>query len=145
MIGHIIKETRTVFTAYFTPTSLHSQENLRTVFFDLCKVYESVCLAGEVPRGQRGRGNPLPSQFTRRARRQPCRRGASLVGAVKRTDQSSIDRPRDSIIGEPHAQRATPRHILQRISNIVMPVTFTAGARSLVAAAAAAFRCCAAT
>ena len=68
------------------------------VFFDLCKVYESVCLAGEVPRGQRGRGNPLPSQFTRRTRRR-----------LRRTNQSSIDRPRDSIIGEPHAQRATPR------------------------------------
>ena len=38
-------------------------------------------------------------------------RGAAF-GAVVRTNQSSIDRPRDSIhvIGEPHAQRATPRH-----------------------------------
>ena len=73
-------------------------------YFDLCKVYESVCLAGEVPRGQRGRGNPLPPQFTRRV----VLRSASAHASARRT--STHPRPAaksNSNIGEPHAQRAT--------------------------------------
>jgi hypothetical protein len=57
--------------------------------------------------GPEGRGNPLPhSSHVRRGVRRRLRRRR----AHESINVSSTDRPRDSIIGEPHAQRATPRH-----------------------------------
>ena len=82
------------------------QDPYSSTYAKYMKVYASL---GRCP-GPEGERQPSPPHSSH------VERGAAF-GAVVRTHQSSIDRPRDSIIGEPHAQRATPRHILQRISN----------------------------